>query len=68
MPQEIKLAVYDVGPDTSARILSEAHRLYSRRRRHFAGVYDRILEPVLVAATVVATLTWALISIHSLLL
>jgi hypothetical protein len=72
MPQEIDdllagLSRHDVDAATSGRIRSNARPMCERRPPLLADVYGRILEPVLVSATVVASLAWALTRIHSLL-
>ncbi len=69
MPQEIEdlfalLPCRDVDPGTAGRIRGAAHARFGRPVTALARVYGLVLEPVLVLATILASLTWALERIH----
>jgi hypothetical protein len=54
------LHLHDVDPETAERIRGKARARFCRRPSVISHAYNRILEPVLVLGTVVASLSWAL--------
>ena len=55
-----RLPRHDVAPETASRIRGEARARFSRRPSVISRAYTRILEPVLVLGTIIASLSWAL--------
>ncbi len=55
-----QLRRHDVASETADRIRVEARTRSSRRPSFVSRAYNRILEPLLVLGTIVASLSWAL--------
>jgi len=54
------LRCHDVDPGTAGRIGGVARARFSRKPAVISRAYNQILEPALVLAAIVASLSWAL--------
>jgi hypothetical protein len=53
-----QLRSHDVDAETARRIRGKAHAQFVQAPSAFSRAYNRVLEPVLIVATIVASVSW----------